>query len=64
MEYEKPVSWKVEVYSGKTLTEVITVKAKTEPEASKLAFAEFSKGLNVKIKRAYNWKTESYAKRR
>jgi hypothetical protein len=54
MEYEKPVSWKVEVYSGKTLTEVITVKAKTEPEASKLAFAEFSKGLNVKIKRAYN----------
>jgi hypothetical protein len=43
----------VEVYKGKDLMTVITVRAKDYEEASAKARGQFFEDINVKIKRAY-----------
>ena len=50
----KTARYDVEIYNGKHLMEVITVKAKDEEEASAKARSEFFEDINVKIKRAWN----------
>jgi hypothetical protein len=45
--------YSVEVYNGKSLLTVITVRAKNLEQASARAREQFFKDINVKIKRAY-----------
>ena len=50
---DKTQLYNVEVYNGKHLLTVITVKAKDVEEASAKAREEFFQDINVKIKRAW-----------
>jgi hypothetical protein len=45
--------YNVEVYNGKSLITVISVRAKDHEEASAKAREQFFEDINVKIKRAY-----------
>lgn len=47
-------NYNVEVYNGKNLLTVITVKAKDNEDASNKAREQFFDDINVKIKKAYN----------
>lgn len=46
--------YNVEIYKDKDIMTIITVRAKDHEEASAKAREQFFKGINVKIKRAYN----------
>jgi hypothetical protein len=51
MEKNKPKSnYNVEIYNGKTLLGVVTVQAESAEDASNVAV----KGINVKIRKAWN----------
>lgn len=51
---EKKQMYDVEVYNGSSLISVITVKAKDQEEASKIARNDFFENINAKVKRNWN----------